>query len=162
MLPFIILGQNLPISFTVALFVIQLHLSAPDVAGPENKNQTVAQPKQTPIASPLLPTIILNSLVLAQPSLHWHPGFSYLLLAERALLLLPHTGLLKLSDADVKKSVAVSGGFVVANWAMLSKGVDVSSVVTALVWKGQAVKTMGWDAMLSIVVYGVLSWGGGV
>ncbi|KAF2624565.1 hypothetical protein BU25DRAFT_373949, partial [Macroventuria anomochaeta] len=162
MVPFIILGQNLPISFTVALFIIQLHLAALDVAGSEKRTKTHAQPKQKPVASLMLPTILLNALLLAQPSLRGHPGFSYLLLAERALLLLPHTRLLKLSDADIKKSAAISGGFVVANWAMLRKDVNVGDVVMALVWRGQAVKTIGWDALLSAVIYGVLSWGGGV
>lgn len=76
--------------------------------------------------------------------------------------MLPHTGLLKLTAGDVKKSAAISGGFVVANWAMLRNDVAVGDVVTALVYKGQAVKTMGWDAVLSAVVYGVVSWGGGV
>ncbi len=50
----------------------------------------------------------------------------------------------------------------VAHWAMLRKHVAVWDVLTALVYKGQAVKTMGWDAVLSVVVYGVLHWGGGV
>lgn len=162
MLPFIILGQNLPISFAVALFVIQLHLAAPDVTGNSKPTQKQPQPKQKPIASLILPTILLNAALLAQPSLRSHPAFSYLVLAERVLLLLPHTGLLKLSGAEMKKSAAISGGFVVANWAMLRKDVDVRSVVMALMGRGQAVKTMGWDAVLSAVVYGVLGWGGGV
>ena len=165
MIPFIILGQNLPISFTAALFIIQLHLAAPDVSSNNisNSKQTQhAQPKQQPIASLMLPTIILNAILLAQPSLRGHPGFSYLLLAERLLLVLPHTGLLKLSNADVQRSAAISGGFVVANWAMLRKDVSVGGVLNALVWKGQAVKTMGWDAVLGAVVWGILSWGGGV
>lgn len=91
-----------------------------------------------------------------------HPIFSYLILAERLLLVLPHTGLLKLSDVDIQKSAAISGGFVVANWAMMKKDVAVGDVLTALLSKGQAVKTMGWDAVLGVVIYGVLGWGGGV
>ncbi|KZM20649.1 uncharacterized protein EKO05_0010605 [Ascochyta rabiei] len=163
MIPFIILGQNLPISLTAALFIIQLHLAAPDVTGNnKERTQTHAQPKQSPVASLMLPTIILNAILLAQPSLREHSGFSYLVLGERLLLLLPHTGLLKLNDADIKKSIAISGGFVVANWAMLRKDTSVQDVLTALVYKNQAVKTMGWDAALGVVVYGALSWGGGV
>ena len=162
MIPFIVLGQNLPISFTVALFIIQLHLAAPGVSEIEKTKQVHDQPKQKPVASLVLPTIILNATLLAQPSLRRHPGFSYLLLAERLLLILPHTGLLKLSDTDTQRSAAISGGFVVANWAVLRNDVNVRDVLTALVWKGQAVKTMGWDAVLSAVVYAVLSWGGGV
>ncbi|KAF9697785.1 hypothetical protein EKO04_004475 [Ascochyta lentis] len=163
MVPFVILGQNLPISFTAALFIIQLHLAAPDVAGNnKRRTQTHVQSKQKPVASLMLPTILLNATLLAQPSLREHPGFSYFLLGERLLLLLPHTGLLRLSDADIKKSVAISGGFVVANWAMLRKDTAVRDVLTALVYKGQAVKTMGWDVVLCTVVYGALSWGGGV
>ena len=161
-LPFILLGQNLPISFAMALFIIQLHLSAPDVPGSEKKKQQNPQPKRAPLASSLLPTIILNAMLLATPTLRSHPGFSYLVLAERLLLFLPHTGLLKLSDADLQKSAAVSGGFVAANWAMMRKGLVTKDFFTALLWKGQAVKTMAWDAVLSAVVYGVLSWGGGV
>lgn len=163
MVPFIVLGQNLPISFAISLFIIQLHLAAPDVSGSNKKQaQTHAQPKQKPIASLVLPTILLNVALLAQPSLRGHPGFSYFLLAERLLLVLPHTGLLKLSDAGIKKSAAISGGFIVANWAMRRKDVAVGDLLAALVYKGQAIKTMGWDAVLSAVVYGVLSWGGGV
>jgi hypothetical protein len=162
MIPFIVLGQNLPISFTVALFIIQLHLAAPDVAETGKTKQVHDQPKQRPVASLALPTIILNAMLLAQPSLRGHPGFSYLLLAERLLLILPHTGLLKLSNTDIQRSAAISGGFVIANWAMLRNDVNVKDVLTALVWKGQAVKTLAWDAVLSAVVYGVLSWGGGV
>jgi hypothetical protein len=163
MIPFIILGQNLPISLTAALFVIQLHLAAPDVAGNKSKQtQPRSQPRQKPVASLMLPTILLNATLLAQPTLRRHPGFSYLVLGERLLLLSPHTGLLRLSDADIKKSVAISGGFVVANWAMLRKETAVQDVLTALVFKGQAVKTMGWDAVLGLVVHGALSWGGGV
>ncbi len=162
MLLFIILGQNLPVSFAVALFIIQLHVSAPDIVGSKEDNQLGAQPKRKPIASPLLPTIILNAVLLVQPSLRTHARFAYLVLAERALLFLPHTGLLKLSDGHLRKSASVSGGFVVANWVMLSKDVNIKDVFTALVCKGQAVKTMSWDAVFSMVIYGVLSWGGGV
>ncbi|KAF1359232.1 hypothetical protein EJ07DRAFT_166242 [Lizonia empirigonia] len=152
MVPFIILGQNLPISFAVSLFIIQLHLAAPDVSNNKEQIQKHAPPKQKPIASLVLPTPLLNAAILAQPGLRAHPGFSYLVLAERLLLVLPHTGLLKLNDADNKKSAAISGGF----------DVDVRDVLTALLYKGQAVKTMGWDAVLSVVVYGVLSWGADV
>ncbi|KAF3042691.1 hypothetical protein E8E12_007677 [Didymella heteroderae] len=166
MVPFIILGQNLPISFTAALFIVQLHLSAPDVnpnAGKDEKDKTQhVQPKQIPVASLMLPTVILNAILLAQPSLRGHPGFSYLLLVERLLLVLPHTGLLKITSADMQRSAAISGGFVVANWAMMRKAINIRDVLAALVWQGQAVKTMAWDAVLSAVVYGVLSWGGGV
>lgn len=167
MLPFILLGQNLPISFTAALFIMHLHLRAADerpatVSTKKTDNPERAQPTQKPIASLMLPTLLLNATLLALPRLRNHPGFPYLVLFERMLLVLPHTGLLRLSAADVQRSAAVSGGFVVANWAMMRKSVVVRDVVTALVWKGQAVKTMGWDAVLSGVVYGVLSWGGGV
>ncbi|KAJ8108797.1 hypothetical protein OPT61_g7917 [Boeremia exigua] len=162
MILFIILGQTLPISFTVTLFIIQLHLLAPDMVGIGKEKQSGTQLKQQPIASSLLPTIVLNAILLALPSLRGHPGFSYLVLAERALLFLPHMGLLRLSDADLTKSASIAGGFIVANWAMLRKSINIRDVATALMWKGQAVKTMGWDALLSLVVYGVLSWGGGV
>ncbi|KAF3048679.1 hypothetical protein E8E11_004948 [Didymella keratinophila] len=162
MIPFIVLGQNLPISFTAALFIVQLHLSAPDINDTGREKTTHAQPKQKPMVSSMLPTLLLNATLLAQPSLRGHPGFSYLLLFERLLLVLPHTGLLKINAADMQRSAAISGGFVVANWAMMRKSLMVRDVLTALVWKGQAVKTMGWDAVLSLVVYGVLSWGGGV
>lgn len=70
--------------------------------------------------------------------------------------------MLKLSSADMQKCAAVSGGFVVANWAMMRKGLVLGDVFMVLGWKGQAVKTMAWDAVLSVVVYGILSWGGGV
>lgn len=160
MLPFVILGQNLPISFAAVLFVIQLHLSAPDVIGGQGNTNPTAQSKQRPLVSSLLPTIMVNALLLALPLLRAHPDFSYLVMAERILLLLPYTGLLESSNADLQKSAAISGGFVVANWAMLRQMVNVKDVAKALVWKGQAVKTMGWDAVLSLVLYGVLCWDG--
>lgn len=162
MLPFIMLGQNLPISFTAALFIVQLHLSAPDINNAEKETSSHAQPQRKPVASLMLPTLLLNATLLALPSLRRHPGFSYLVLFERLLLVLPHTGLLKINAADLQRSAAISGGFVVANWAMMRKSLHIYDVLTALVWKGQAVKTFGWDAVLSAVVYGVLSWGGGV
>ncbi|KAH6629171.1 hypothetical protein C7974DRAFT_412990 [Boeremia exigua] len=158
-LPFIVLGQTLPISFTAALFIIHLHLSAPDLVG--QKQQHPEQPNR-PIASPLIPSILLNALLLAQPPLRSHPNFSFLVLAERVLLTLPHTGLLRLGGAEAKKSAAVSGGFVVAHWAGLRKGVSVWGVCRALVGGGGAVKALGWDAVMGVVVWGVLSWGGGV
>lgn len=159
MLPFIVLGQNLPISFSVALFIIQLHLAAPSVT--ENiEKHSKAHPSTTrnPTVSSMLPTIILNAALLAQPSLRHHAGFSLLVLTERALLVLPHTGCLTLSDAEIKKSAAISGAFVAANWAMLRHGVGFDRVLAALTSGGQALKTMGWDAVLSAVVYGALSW----
>lgn len=136
---------------------------APDVVGkiPQETKRS-EQLQQKPIASLVFPTILLNATLLAQPSLRGHSGFSHLLLAERLLLLLPHTGLVKLDDADIKKSAAISGGFVVANWAILRKSVALGDVMTALVRRGQAVKTMGWDTVLGAILYGVLSWGGGV
>ena len=136
---------------------------APDVAGKiQQETKRHERPQKKPIASVIFPTILLNAILLAQPSLRGHSGFSYLLFAERLLLLLPHTGLLKLNDADIKKSAAISGGFIVANWAILRKNFAVRDVMTALVYRGQAVKTMGWDAVLSAILYGVLSWGGGI
>lgn len=163
MIPFIILSQNLPISFTAALFIIQLHLVASDVVKKTPQDmKRYEQHQQKSVASLIFPTMLLNVILLAQPSLRCHAGFSYLLLAERLLLLLPHTGLLKLHDADIKKSAGISGGFIVANWATLRKSVTVRGVMTALAYRGQAVKTMGWDAVLGVILYGVLSWGGGV
>lgn len=167
-LPFIILAQTLPVSFTAALFIALLHLSSPDLRthGAATSNDETprrsAQPKQNPIASLMLPTLLLNATLLAQPSLRSHPGFAYLVLFERLLLVLPHAGLLNIAAADVRRGAAVSGGFVVANWGMLRRSLAVKDVLAALVWKGQAVKTMGWDVVLSVVVYGMLSWGGGV
>lgn len=76
--------------------------------------------------------------------------------------MLPHTGLLKLSGKEMQKSAAVSGGFVVANWAMGRKEFGVGDLLAKLVGGGMAVRTLAWDALLSALVYGVLSWGGGV
>ncbi|KAF2998552.1 hypothetical protein E8E13_005404 [Curvularia kusanoi] len=128
-LPFTLLAANLPTSFSAALFIIQLHLSSPDILSSgtpvrqqQKQQQQPAPPKPKPLTSPLLPTILLNAMLLATPTLRNHASFSYLVLAERLLLFLPHTGLLKLSKRDIESSVAVSGGFVVANWAMLRKG----------------------------------------
>lgn len=160
-LPFIVLGQNLPISLTAALFIIHLHLHAPDLASAEPPSLP-ARPQRRKPASLTLPTLLLNAICLALPRLKTHHSFTALLLASRALLALPHTGLVNVEKREVQRSIAISGGFVVANLAVLRRSVSVGSVLGALVGRGGAVKAMGWDAVVGTVVYGALSWGGGV
>jgi len=69
---------------------------------------------------------------------------------------------MSLRDADVVKCITVSGGFAVANAAMMRKDLTPGSIVGSLVNGGYAVKALGWDAVLGLIVYGVLGWGGGV
>jgi hypothetical protein len=163
---YILLSQILPISFTVTLFIIQLHLSSPDIQPPtpaEDPTQSQSPPpRRKPLASLQLPNILLNASLLAQPSLRGHPVFSSLLFFERAILLLPHSGLISLRDSEIIKCITVSGGFAVANAAMMRKDLTFGRVMGALKDGGYAVKALSWDAVLSLVVYGVLGWGGGV
>jgi hypothetical protein len=69
---------------------------------------------------------------------------------------------MSLRDADVVKCITVSGGFAVANAAMMRKDLTLGGVLGSLRDGGYAVKALGWDAVLGLVVYLVLGWGGGV
>jgi hypothetical protein len=161
---FILLSQILPISFTVCLFLIQLHVASPDVQGENEKKGGEAERKKfNPIASMQLPNILLNACLLAQPSLRGHGIFSALVLFERLILLLPHTGLIGLREADIDKSMFVGAGFIVASQMMGGrKNVKFGSEVKALYDGGYAVKALGWDAVLGAVVWLCVAWGGGV
>jgi len=161
---YILLSQILPMSFTISLFLIQLHLSSLDLAPPT----AVAKPKESQtqrrktIAALQIPNILLNAALLALPALRSHSVFDVLLLVSRAVLLLPHFSFMSLRDADVSKCITVSGGFAMANIAMMRKDITFGRVAGALVGGGYAVKTLGWDAVLGSVVFMVLGWGGGV
>ena len=159
---FILLSQILPISFIVCLFIIQLHLSAPDIQPRTSTSPPPAGPAKKPVASLHLPNTLLNLLLLAQPSLRNHSLFSTILFAERFILLLPHSGLIKLRKGDVSKCLYVASGFVVANWMRGRKETSFGQVVGALSHGAYAVKALGWDAVLGGAVCGVLTWGGGV
>jgi hypothetical protein len=160
---YILLGQILPISFTVSLFLIQLHLSSPDIAVANDAPKPGSTPKRRkPIATLQIPNILLNAALLALPALRSNSVFSLLLLVARAVLLLPHSSTMSLRDADVVKCITVSGGFAVSNAAMLRKDLTVGSVVGSLGTGGYAVRALGWDAVLGLIVYVVLGWGGGV
>jgi hypothetical protein len=163
---YILLSQILPISFTVTLFIIQLHLAFPDIQLPtpakDSTESQSASPRRKPLASLQLPNILLNASLLALPSLQSHSIFSILLLFGRAILLLPQSGLISLKDSEVVKCITVSGGFAVANAAMMRKDLTFGGVLGALGNGGYAVKALGWDAVLGLVVYAVMGWGGGV
>jgi hypothetical protein len=163
---YILLSQILPISLTVTLFIIQLHLASPDIQAPtpsSDPTQSQSPPaRRKPLASLQLPNILLNASLLAQPSLRSQSIFSSLLFFERAILLLPHSGLISLRDSEIVKCITVSGGFAVANAAMMRKDLSFGGLVGALGNGGYAVKALGWDAVLGLAVYAVLGWGGGV
>ncbi|KAH7397434.1 hypothetical protein BKA66DRAFT_394193, partial [Pyrenochaeta sp. MPI-SDFR-AT-0127] len=155
---FILLSQILPISFTAALFIIELHLSSPDIQSTTpnsdiGKDNASSPPQRLkPKASLQLPNILLNASLLALPSLRSHPIFSTLVLFERAILLLPHFSLLSLRDEEVVKCITVAGGFVVANAAMARKELNLKDVLSAFGGGGYAVKALGWDALLGLLV----------
>ena len=163
---YILLSQILPITFTAALFIIKLHLSSPDIQFPTPSNElTEAQAKaarRKPIASLQLPNILLNASLLALPTLRSHSIFTTLVLVERLILLLPHSGLVSLRDMEVVKSITVSVGFMVANAAMMRKELTFGGVKAALEEGGFAVKALGWDAVLGGWLHMVLGWGSGV
>ncbi|KNG50974.1 hypothetical protein TW65_71803 [Stemphylium lycopersici] len=163
---YILLSQILPISFTVSLFLIQLHLSSPDIM-PKAAAETLTKPdpapkRRKPIASLQIPNILLNAALLALPALRTDSTFMVILSVARAVLLLPQSQLMSLRDADVVKCITVSGGFAVANAAMLIKDLTLNGLLGAIGDGGYAVKALGWDAILGFIVYIVLGWGGGV
>jgi hypothetical protein len=161
----ILLSQILPISLTACLFIIKLHLSSPDIQPLEAKGQSTspAQIRRKPIASLHLPNILLNASLLALPSLRLNTVFIPLVLLERLILLLPHTGLISLRASDVERSIMISAGFIVASQVMARKtGGQIGAEVKALWESGYAVKALSWDAVLGMGVWGCLAWGGGV
>jgi hypothetical protein len=167
MAPYIMLSQILPISFTVSLFIIQLHLSSlgasPNPPTPGSKTNKPPQPKQGYKKTTLtLPTILLNAALLCLPPLRHHPVFIPIVLFTRLILFMPFSGRINLRDEQVVQSISISGGFVVANYAMLRKVVGWRDVLGVLGGGGEAVKTLAWDAQVSALVYAVLGWGGGV
>jgi len=171
MLPYILLSQILPISFSAALFLIDLHLASPDLAhlfassDPQNKPAPKPTPAGRKKTSPILPTILLNALLLSLAPLRTHYLFVTLVLFTRFLLLLPFTGRISARDAQVGRCLIVSTGFVVGNLMMLKRGYNVSDILKVLRGKeygGYAVRTFAWDALISTVLGWVANWGGGV
>ncbi|KAF2849551.1 hypothetical protein T440DRAFT_129754 [Plenodomus tracheiphilus IPT5] len=158
---YIILSQILPISLTASLFIIQLHLSAPEFREPKDAI-TLPETRRKPTASPQIPNILLNIALLALPALRDNSIFSPLVLFERLALLLPHSSLLSLRDAEIVKCITVSGGFLVANAVRMRKEITPGNVLTTLGDGGYAVKALSWDAVLGAVVCLTLGWGGGV
>ncbi|KAF1828548.1 hypothetical protein BDW02DRAFT_224142 [Decorospora gaudefroyi] len=77
MRPYILLSQILPISFTITLFIIQIHLSSTNTqTQPPAKHSPHAlpsNPHRNPIALLQLPNILLNVSLLLQPTLQ-HVG----------------------------------------------------------------------------------------
>ncbi|PSN75650.1 hypothetical protein BS50DRAFT_478408 [Corynespora cassiicola Philippines] len=161
MLPYILLGQVLPISFTASLFVIRLHLESPDIA-PADPSSKPAPRKLKKRASLTLPTLLLNASLLCLPRLQNHEGFMLLVLFARLVLLVPFSGRVSLKDSEVMKSMTVSGGFVAANLAMMRKTVPMGDVARGLKTGGEALGALGWDAVLGTALGAVLGWGGGV
>lgn len=125
---------------------------------------TTSRTRNKPLATLQIPNILLNACLLALPALLSHPIFTFLLLFQRAILVLPYSGLVSLRDSEVAKCITISGGFVLANAVMMNKkgGLSVWSVLGALGGGGHAVKAVGWDGVVGGVLVGVLGWGGGV
>jgi hypothetical protein len=182
MLPYVMLGQILPISFTLTLFLVHLHLASPDLApappaseSPKKslsesstsdvKLQEQGQSYPTRKTSLLLPTILLNAVLLSLAPLRQHALFIPLVLFTRLLLLLPYTGRISTRSVEVDRCMMVSGGFVMANLMALWKGYgiwDVLSVLRGGEFGGHAVRTFAWDSIVAGAVGRVLAWGGGV
>lgn len=175
MFPYIVLSQILPISFTACLFIIQLHLDAmglspgsnsPSKAKASNDSKATSGTKTPEPAfkksSLTLPTIILNAVLLALPSMNASQILIPAVLFTRLMLLVPHTGRIRFSQNDVLQSVSISFGFVVAGLTMLRGSTTFREVVSGVGKGGYAVKTLGYDAELALLVSAVLKWGGGV
>lgn len=176
MLPYILLGQILPVSFTVSLFLVHLHLAAPELAtaptSAEKHSITVRSTNSPPeVQAPthrktslLLPTILLNTVLLSLAPLRQHTLFIPLVLFTRLLLLLPFTGRISTREVEVDKCITVSGGFVIANLMAFWRGYGVWESVLrgGGEFGGHAVMTFAWDIVVAGVVGRVLAWGGGV
>lgn len=193
MLPFIVLSQILPITFTASLFTIQLHLDAMGLAAssppkknsplkkdippkkshkanssakadekPKTDENTKTQQPSNKKSSVTLPTIVLNAVVLALPTLKTHMIFIPLILFTRLMLLVPHTGRLGFSQKDVLQSISISFGFVVANLTMMKGTTTYQEVLAGVHHGGFAVKALGYDAELALALCTLLKWGGGV
>ena len=175
MLQYILLGQILPVSFTVSLFLVHLHLAAPELTttptSAEKQSNTAQSTHSTSeVQAPthrktslLLPTILLNTVLLSLAPLRQHTLFIPLVLFTRLLLLLPFTGRISARSVEVDKCMIVSGGFVIANLMAFWKGYGVwDSVLRGGEFGGHAVMTFAWDIVVAGVVGRVLAWGGGV
>jgi hypothetical protein len=175
MLPYILLGQILPVSFTVSLFLVHLHLAAPELTttptsaekqshiaqAPESTSEVQLPPHRK--TSLLLPTILLNTVLLSLAPLRQHALFIPLVLFTRLLLLLPFTGRISTRSVEVDRCITVSGGFVIANLMAFWRGYGVwESVLRGGEFAGHAVMTFAWDIVVVGVVGRVLAWGGGV
>ncbi|KAF2472493.1 uncharacterized protein BDR25DRAFT_220259 [Lindgomyces ingoldianus] len=169
MFPFLILGQMLPISFTATLFILhlRLRLSFPlaqkfrqSPSNPQNPSQSSPKPFAIPLT---IPTALLNAILLLLPSLlrsrHYSHFFIPGLLLTRLILLLPYSGFVLLADEDILRCMLLSGGFVVANMNILTKGYGIWDLTKGLWESGYAVRAMGWDAVVGVVVAAVVTRG---
>ncbi|KAF2027150.1 hypothetical protein EK21DRAFT_29936, partial [Setomelanomma holmii] len=146
---YILLSQILPISFTSALLITSLHIhlaSSPMTQAPKptTRNRQIR-------ASPLLPTILLNCALLALPTLSKHAMFIPLVLFSRFVLCLPHSGMVRFNEQEVRKCLVISAGSLVAYWA--SQRQELRSA-DRRVLRGNlyAVRALGWDALLGGVI----------
>ncbi|KAF2438169.1 hypothetical protein P171DRAFT_424267 [Karstenula rhodostoma CBS 690.94] len=178
MVPYIVLGQILPITFTASLFLVQLHLDAvgflPDLKKSENMKTGDCSKAPSPVApdvntssqtrktSLVLPTIIFNAALMALSSLRNNSIFIPLVLFTRLLLLVLHTGRIRFSKNDLLQSVSISFGFFVANITMSRGTTTFQEIITGLRNGGFATKTLGYDAEFGLLLCAILRWGGGV
>ncbi|KAL5404169.1 hypothetical protein PMIN06_003283 [Paraphaeosphaeria minitans] len=179
MVPYAVLSQILPITFTASLFIIQLHLDAvglsphrwnteiskttdpSKVSSPAapTANTAVSQARKTSL---VIPTILFNAALLALSSLKGHSTFIPLVLFTRVLLLIPSTGRIRFSQNDTLQSVSISFGFFVANLTMSRGTTTFGEVVNGLTIGGFATRTLGYDAELGLLLCAILRWSGGV
>jgi hypothetical protein len=172
MVPYIVLSQILPITFTACLFIIQLHLDALGQSpGPQTKASKASDNPKAAVQAPqpqarktslVLPTILFNAALLALSSLKGHSLFIPLVLFTRLLLIVPHSGQVRFGQKDILQSVSVSFGFFVANLTMSRGTTTFREVVSGLRSGGFATKTLGYDAEFGLLLLAVLGWGGGV
>jgi hypothetical protein len=177
MFAFVALSQILPISFTVSLFLIRLQLAAQSSTGKKIAKQqkkdkgpspNQAKPtKKTPIRISLpVSTIILNILILILGPLSKTPYFIPVVILIRLLLLFPHFGAVYVWSDDVWIScMLLSAGFVAANVNLVvaKSSQNWSREVLNQLWDGgEAVKALGWDAVIGSAVAVWLGLGEGI
>lgn len=148
---YILLSQILPISFTLCLLIIQLHLLSPDEQ-PHGQKDQQNQTSHKAGMSLQIPNLLLNMSFLALPFLHDHGVLTIMVLLERVILLLPHFKWVNVADQKLVSWIVTSGIFVAAN-AVIMRELGMVQMIRTLTQGGFAVKALAWDAIFGAIVF---------
>ncbi|KAF2009636.1 hypothetical protein BU24DRAFT_473809 [Aaosphaeria arxii CBS 175.79] len=161
LLPYIALGQILPITFTTSLFALRLSFlptPSPKSSPPPTNSSIRSSILHIPL---LLLTLLFQSLSFFLPRFRRSNFFTGLVLVTRVFLLLPYAPRL-LSTTRRRPSTAGAGGYVTVAAVVALKlagavrevgGSEIGRVMTGE--GGWSVKALGWDAVVGV---GVAVW----